>query len=171
MLKRTLTTLVAALALTSLPAAATDNGFYLGASAGLSSVEDSDTETGFKVIAGWRFLDWLAIEGNYIDFGSGNDTIMGTNIETDASGLTLSAVGFLPVGPVDLFARVGVIDWDADVSSSGFGSFSDSGTDLTYGIGAQFRIWSLSLRGEYEIFDLDGTDTDMFSLGVTYTFF
>ena len=47
----------------------------------------------------------------------------------------------------------------------------DDGTDLTYGVGAQFRVWSLSIRGEYEVFDISDADTvDMFSIGVTWTF-
>jgi len=176
MRKQALYGLIAALGLVSLPAAAADNGIYIGGSVGLSGVEEDDLDydtdaTGFKVIAGWRFLDWLAIEGNYIDFGSGDDTVLGEDIETSADGISLSAVGFLPLGPVDLFARVGVIDWNADVSVDGLGSFGDSGTDLTYGLGVQFRILSISLRAEYEIFDFDGTDANMLSAGITYTFF
>lgn len=179
------TIMAAALALgfCSTATLAADNGIYLGASVGQSGVsyEDSfagedfsfDTDaTGFKGIVGWRFLDALAIEANYVDLGSGDDRFAGEKIETDVSGVTLSAVGFLPIGPVDLFARVGVINWDADVDVPDLDlSLSDDGTDLTYGVGAQFRVWSLSLRGEYERFDISDADTvDMISLGVTWTF-
>ncbi len=173
--KHILAGLAATLAVASLPAAAADNGIYLGGSIGQSSVQDDGIDfdassTGFKLIAGWRFLDWLALEGNYVDFGSGDDNVAGDQIETDASGVSLSAVGFLPVGPVDLFARAGIIDWSGDVKSQSFGNGSDDGTDLTYGVGAQFRVWGLSLRAEYERFDLDRTDADLFSIGVTWTF-
>lgn len=174
---------VAALGLLTGPAFAADNGIYLGASVGQSGVSFDDTiegqdvdfdvdSTGFKAILGWRFVDWLAVEANYVDLGSGDDRVAGTKIETDVSGISLSAVGFLPVGPVDLFARVGVIDWEADVTARDFGfDASDDGTDLAYGVGAQFRVWSLSLRGEYERFDISDADTvDMISLGVTWTF-
>ena len=174
---------VAALACAAVPAFAADNGIYLGASVGQSGVsyeesfEGQDFEfdadsTGFKGILGWRFLDWLAVEANYVDLGSGDDRVAGQRIESDVSGLSLGAVGFLPVGPVDLFARVGMIDWEADLEAPGLGvSASDDGTDLTYGVGAQFRVWSLSLRAEYERFDLSDADTvDMVSLGVTWTF-
>ena len=180
MKKGILAGLLAALALSlaavSAPAAAADNGIYLGASAGLSGLHDNVLDynanaTGFKVIAGWRFLDWLAVEGNYVDFGSGNDTVAGQKIRTDGNGLSLSALAFLPVGPVDLFARVGAFDWSASASLGSIGKFGDNGTDVTYGAGAQFRILSLSLRAEYEIFDLPGKDVNMFSAGVTYTFF
>lgn len=170
------TALTLGLAAASTPAAAADKGIYLGASVGesgvdVNSLDFSANATGYKVIAGWRFLDWLAVEGNYIDFGTGHDTVAGDDIKTNSDGLSLSAVGFLPLGPVDLFARVGAISWNSHLSSSGIGKFGDNGTDLTYGVGAQFRILSLSLRAEYEIFDLPGQDVDMLSIGLTYTFF
>ncbi len=176
------TTIVAALAascsLFSLPTLAADNGIYLGASVGQSSVQYDDSSldfdasaTGFKVIAGWRFLDWLAVEGNYVDLGSGDDTVAGERLESDINGVSLAAVGFVPIGPVDLFAKVGAINWNADLQTESFGRLSDDGTDFTYGVGAQFRVWSLSVRGEYERFDISNADTvDMFSIGVTWTF-
>ena len=183
MRKTTALLATAALGVAAAPAFAADNGIYLGASVGQSGVtfeetiEGEDLEfdadsTGYKAILGWRFLDWLAIEANYVDLGSGDDRIAGTKIETDVNGVSLSAVGFLPVGPVDLFARVGAIDWKADVTASDFGfDASDDGTDLAYGVGAQFRVWSLGLRAEYERYDISNADTvDMVSLGVTWTF-
>ena len=167
----------------SLPALAVDNGIYLGASVGQSGVQYQEnlegqkfnfdaSSTGFKAIAGWRFLDWLSIEGNYVDLGSGDDKVLGEKIKSDVNGVSLSAVGFVPLGPVDLFARVGAINWNADLKAPNLGiKGSDDGTDLTYGIGAQFRVWSLSIRGEYEVFDISNADTvDMFSIGVTWTF-
>lgn len=169
--------------ITALPTQAADNGLYLGGSVGVGGVQFEDrfdgervefdaSSTGFKAIAGWRFLDWLAVEGNYVDLGSGDDKVDGVEFETDVSGISLSAVGFLPVGPVDLFARVGAIDWSADVSSPSVDlRGSDDGTDLTYGIGAQFRVWSLSIRAEYEMYDISDADqVDLISVGVTWTF-
>jgi OOP family OmpA-OmpF porin len=183
MRKTTALAATAALGLLAAPAFAADNGIYLGAGVGQSGVSFNDTiegqhldfsvdSTAFKAIAGWRFLDSLAVEANYVDLGSGDDTVAGTKVKTDVSGLSLSAVGFLPIGPVDLFARVGAINWNADVSAPEFSvKTSDDGTDLTYGVGAQFRVWSLSLRAEYERFDVENADTvDMVSLGVTWTF-
>src|SRR6476660_3054338 len=174
----------AVLGLGSASAFAADNGIYLGAGIGQSKVEAGDSvpevgnlefnadATAYKVILGWRPLDWLAVEANYIDLGSGDDDVLGEKIESDIDGFTVSALGFLPVGPVDLFARVGVIDWDAKLSAPRLDlKSSDNGTDFAYGVGAQFRIWSLSLRGEYERFDIADTDkVDMLSLAVTWTF-
>ncbi len=174
---------LAALGFAAGPAHAADNGIYLGASVGQSGVSFDDTvagedfdfdvdTTGFKGIVGWRILDALAVEANYVDLGSGDDRVAGTKIESDVNGFSLSAVGFLPVGPVDLFARVGAINWRADFDAPDFDfGVSDDGTDLTYGVGAQFRAGSLGLRAEYERFDISDADTvDMVSLGVTWTF-
>jgi OOP family OmpA-OmpF porin len=162
---------------------AADNGIYIGASVGQSGVKFDDTiedvnldydadATAYKVIAGWRFLDWLSVEANYVDLGSGDDTVLGEKLETEIDGITLSAVGFLPVGPVDLFARVGMINWDASLSAPNLDlRSSEDGNDLAYGVGAQFRVWGLSLRAEYERFEISDVDTvDMISLGLTYTF-
>ena len=183
MRKSLLTILSLAAALLTLPVQAADNGFYLGGSIGQSGVHaderiegtdfnyDADA-TAYKLIAGWRILDWLAVEGDYIDFGSGSDKIGGEKVETDINGVSLSAIGFLPIGPVDVFARVGAINYNADLKVPEFDvKASNDGTDFTYGIGAQFRIWSLSFRAEYERFEVSDIDTvDLATLGVTWTF-
>ena len=183
MCKSLVVAIAALFGMSALPAHSTDNGIYLGASVGAGGVQfeerfddgnvDYDAgSTAFKAIAGWRFLDWLSVEANYVDLGSGDDRIEGEKIETDFSGVSLSAVGFLAVGPVDVFARAGAIDWSADVTAPGLGiKGSDDGIDFTYGIGAQFRVWSLSLRAEYELYDIADADTvDLLSVGVTWTF-
>jgi hypothetical protein len=49
--------------------------------------------------------------------------------------------------------------------------FSEDGNDLAYGVGAQFRLLSLAVRAEYEVFDVDRVDNlNMLSIGLTYTF-
>ena len=170
--------------LTAAAAWGADNGIYIGAGAGQSQVEASEgvpdlgsvefdgDATAYKLILGWRPLNWLAVEGNYLDLGSADDDVLGTEIESDIDGLTLSVLGFLPIGPVDLFARVGVINWDAELTAPEFDvRAKDDGTDFAYGVGAQFRVWSLSLRAEYERFEISDVDKlDMISLGLTWTF-
>lgn len=156
---------------------AADNGIYIGGSVGRASVEVDDLgglssadfkgdDTGFKLIAGIRPLDWLGFEVSYVDFGNPDDTVAGTRIETDGDGFSGFGVGFLAVGPVDLFAKVGVLSWDTNIARQNL-----DGTDLAYGVGAQFRFLSLAVRGEYEVFDIDDLDdANMFSIGLTYTF-
>ena len=112
-----------ALALTTLAASAqaADNGFYLGASVGRAGFEDivedfdfDDDDVGWKAFAGFRFTNWLGAEASYIDFGEPSDTILGEDVVGEADALDIFAVGFVPVGPFDLFAKAGLATWDAD---------------------------------------------------------
>jgi hypothetical protein len=167
--------LTAALLCASGAASAADNGIYLGGSIGQANVEvdegltqvDGD-DTGFKFIVGVRPLDWLAVEASYVDFGKVKDGAQAA----EGNGVSAFVVGFLPVGPVDLFAKGGLINWDSSVKLDGIGKvFSEDGNDLAYGVGAQFRLLSLAVRAEYEVFDVDRVDNlNMLSIGLTYTF-
>lgn len=169
-------------------AVAADNGFYIGGGITRTSFDTSsdfvqdapddfsidDDDNGYKLIAGIRPLDWLAIEANYVDFGSvseGDDILGG---EFELSGFDAFAVGFLPLPFVDIYGKVGVIRWDADARVSlGGTTFSDSesGTDIAWGGGVQARLGSLAGRLEYERFEVDDTEeVAMITLGVTYTF-
>jgi hypothetical protein len=161
-----------------LPAVAADNGFYLGGSIGQANLKIDDLtngistadfdadDTAWKLIAGIRPLDWLGVEAAYVNFGEPEDTVLGQKLQAEGDGISAFAVGFLPTGPVDLYAKLGLISWDSKIS----GTFDDDGTDLAYGVGAQFRVLGLSIRAEYEKFDVSDVDLDMISVGLTYTF-
>lgn len=166
------------LALTSLPTLAADNGFYLGAGIAQAGVEAEEAgvefdgdDTGFKVIAGFRPIEWLAVELNYVDLGTADDSVGGFNVEADTTGIDAFGVLFLPIPVVDIFFKAGVISWDQDVSVSGVGSISDDGTDFAYGAGVGLGFGNLGARLEYERFEIEDADTvDMISLGLTWTF-
>ena len=169
---------------------AADSGIYIGGAVSQSNIETEadffgfsldDNDTGYKLIGGIRLFDAFAVEVNYVDFGSivfedGNITADGIRSEYEATALDAFAVGFLGIGVVEAFGKLGVVYWDADSRLQGglAGldlSSSDSGTDLAFGLGGQFNLGSLSLRLEYENFDVSGTDQlDMWSLGLIYTF-
>jgi len=144
--------LAPALAIGSVYAA--EPGFYLGASGGQSFIDDEtdniqwdDDETGWKAYLGYQFLPWLGVEAGYVDFGqySGDNVqVGGGNLNTDAE-LDLSAwqgflVGSLPIGPVDLFAKVGAADLQAEIDNARFGTEQDNDTQLAYGVGAAYNF-------------------------------
>jgi hypothetical protein len=74
------------------------------------------------------------------------------------------AVGLLPIGPVDLFAKVGLVSWDTDIRArliptDVVDTDSDSGTDAAYGIGVALRLGKVAIRAEGEQFRIaDATD-------------
>ncbi|MGA8259039.1 MAG: outer membrane beta-barrel protein [Arenicellales bacterium] len=133
--------------------------FYLGAGAGranlkshvklgdLGDVRFSDDSTAYKIFAGYRAARYFGIEGGYRNFGKADAGPF--SVKTD--GFDVAAVGFLPVGPVDLFAKGGVIFWNTDSQAP---APNDSGQDLMYGVGGQLNLGSLFLRLESEWFKM-----------------
>ncbi len=176
--------LAVTLVLASAAAQAADNGFYLGAGvtqAKLDNVgDDFDTgdldefeidDTAFKIIAGFRPLDFLAVEANYMDLGSADENIGGVQFSADAKAFGAYVLGFLPVGPVDLYAKGDLVRWETESSATGLFDIDDDGTEFGYGAGAQVRLGSLAARLEYEQFDVDNTDgVELLSLALTWTF-
>ena len=161
-------------------ALAADNGFYVGLASSevssdyaLSSLSSSgaDDDSGLKAIVGFRPLDSFAIEANYVDMGETNVPLSfpSTTLSIDSQALSVSAVGLIALPLVDLYGRVGMARWDSEASAFG-GTQNESGTDPTYGAGAQFRVGSFALRFEYERFELDDDSSDLVSIGFTYTF-
>jgi hypothetical protein len=161
-------------------ALAADNGFYLGLASSevssdyaISSVSSSgaDDDRGLKAIVGFRPLDSFAIEANYVDMGETNVPISfpPSTLSIDSQALSVSAVGLIALPLVDLYGRIGMSSWESEASLLG-GTQEESGTDPTYGAGAQFRVGSFAFRLEYERFDFDDDSSDLVSIGFTYTF-
>lgn len=176
----------AAAALIAGSAVAADNGFYVGASVGQTSLAIDDVEidvdefdfdadeTSYKIFVGYRIFTFFAVEGSYVDFGRFEDGSGAATLEADVSGFDAFAMGMLPLGIADIFVKAGAIAWDADLEAAIVGLSqrdSESGTDPAYGIGAQFRIRSFAIRAELEYFDVDEADgLYMVSVGGSYTF-
>jgi hypothetical protein len=158
------------------PATAADNGFYLGAGLtksrvdGLAAQLDFDDES-YKLIAGFRPLDAFGVELNYIDLGRDDVSVGPLAISAQSKAYAGYAVGFLPLAPIDLFAKLGVARWEAETTSSAFGRLKDDGTELAWGAGLQVRLGSLGVRLEYESFDVGSSSrSELVSLGATWTF-
>lgn len=172
---------------TIIPATAkADSGFYVGAGVGNASFEVDlgeagipefpefdESDLGFKAFAGYNFelpVVSLGLEAGYTDFGTPSMSIDGETLGISVDGLSLWGIAAIGLGPVDLYGKVGSLQWDASISALDE-SESIDGDDTGYGIGLRFNAGSLQLRGEYEIFELDGeADLTMFSVGVAYNF-
>lgn len=171
----------------SIPAAAADKGFYIGGSVGGSSfditgydealgdIDFSDSDTAYKLFAGYRFMGFLAVEAGYVDLGEPGESFADdVRVDIAVEGWDAFAVGLLPIGPVDIFAKLGGVSWNADIRAvldDVTDSDSDSGTDLAYGLGLALRLGSLGIRVEGERFDIDNADeVYLYTAGVTITF-
>jgi len=151
--------------------AGADSGFYIGAGVGDASVKDTDfdeSDSAYKLFGGYNIgfipLVDFAVEASYVDFGNPSTSL--GNVEV--TGLNAFGLAGLSFGPFGVFAKAGVINWDAD-STFNATSSSDSGSDPAYGVGARFAIGSFAVRAEYEVYDLDA-DVDMVSVSGVFTF-
>jgi outer membrane protein OmpA-like peptidoglycan-associated protein len=181
---------------------AAEPGFYVGASAGQSTAKASTDqvlvstpppvfntfhfdkqETGYKGYVGYNFLPWLGVEGGYVDLGNPsqhwNVGTSSIDASVDANGWEGFLVGILPLGPVDLFAKVGGIsaNFDLDLKANVVGqptqhfSESDSNGMWAYGGGLAYNFGHWAIRAEYEAYDVNKLD-DLYLIsgGVTYRF-
>lgn len=171
---------IAALSCSNLALAGTDSGFYIGGSLGSANAEYDDntsnfddSDTGYKVLAGYNmglvpFLD-LAVEGSYYDFGTQSGKIATLNADIDSTGWSAFFLAGMDLGIVGVFAKVGALAWDADLSVANI-SDSNSGTDPAFGLGAKIQLGSLAVRAEWEQFQMDDLDMDYYSVGAVFTF-
>jgi len=177
---------------------AAEPGFYIGASGGettaklegdvlvgdtVESFDFDESETGYKVFAGYNFLPWLGVEGGYVVLGQPQQdyTIGNSNIdaEFDLGGFEGFLVGTLPLGNFDVFGKIGAIaaDMDLDVKVRTTGlpneNFSESESNgmMAYGGGVAYNFGHWAIRAEYEEYDTDNLDDLYFvSAGLTYRF-
>ncbi|WP_428036148.1 porin family protein [Amphritea sp.] len=174
---------VVAFSLVSANTFAADAGAYVGASLGKTSssafddfetlpgVSVDDNDTGYKIFAGYKFNTNFSVEGSYTDLGeiSATDGIDKVSASVDTFGV--AAVGTLPVNEsFGVFAKVGYQAWNVDLKATGMSTQSDDGSDVFYGVGAAYNMEAISIRGEFERYDIDGENFDMLSLGIAYNF-
>jgi len=206
-----LKTLPLAFAFASAGALAQDDmrGAYIGLSVGQSrvTIEDSavtvlgatassfskdETDTGFKLYAGYRFNRHFALEGGWTDLGSFRATrnvtapqVGSLSAEIEASGFHFDAVGILPLQQFFLFGKLGVMYATTETSRSSTGavvlagprSSKDSEVEFKAGVGAGFAFTrNLAIRAEFERVTDVGTietgegDIDLISIGLTWRF-
>jgi OOP family OmpA-OmpF porin len=187
-----------------------DPGFYVGGAVGQGLVHFSDTflaingggsstltrdetDTAWKLFAGYRIHRNIAVEGGYTDFGQFSATRRLNSGSGSASeslkikGWHLQAVGLLPLRNFDLFAKAGGVYATVEAQKSVSGSVSFvPGTDthpktssLAFlgGIGAAYNFTkNFSIRTELEVTSDVGNDSTgkgsvaMISVGGAYKF-
>lgn len=154
--------------------AAENPGFYVGAGAGQSFVDESqydDEDTAFSVFGGYQFNRYFGLEAGYADFGKLEPGDNGRALEANSAYLT--AVGTVPfTDKFSGYAKAGFHRWDLDTAIPGLTSTrDDSGSDPTYGLGLQYRFNdTVALRTEYSRFEVEDIDLDLAQLQVRFDF-
>jgi hypothetical protein len=86
--------------------------------------------------------------------------------------LAPSVVGTLPLGPIELFARAGIMFYEVDLNLTGGRVIDESGEDLVWSAGIGLDVAErLNLRLEYEKIDIQELDeADALWLNVAWKF-
>ena len=120
---------------------------------------DSD-ESARKVFVGWRFNRFMAVQVDRVDFERSVDAQNALDVfSTRTDGFAPSLVGTLPLGPIELFARGGILWYDLTIDRNNTPLADSSDRDPIFGAGIGFTIAErLNLRAEYEVVEIDGLD-------------
>lgn len=174
---------------------AQDSGWYIGASTGQTNAKDfcpsqipvgsscDDTSGAYSVFGGYQVIKYLGVEAGYTNLGDVKVSASGTTNTFKAKGAELLGVGTIPINSwLEVYGKVGVFFWDADRGCAGtscmFGSKSETGSDLTYGLGAKFNFSKyVGVRVQFQRYQdvgdkapISGSDIDFLSVGIVFKF-
>jgi len=182
-----LTNLAALATLTSFASTAQSNninqqGFYIGANYGYLRVEgdddfDEDKDV-LEALAGYRFNQYFALEGSFIDFGDyGNDLA-----KASTDGYTAAIKGTLPVSDsFSVFVKLGQLWSETDYRALNLSGAADD-ESLFVGGGLAYKLTShVAINATYSVYDASmdfddvddenfGTDFKQASVGIEYRF-
>ncbi|GAC12889.1 porin family protein [Aliiglaciecola lipolytica] len=156
------------------------DGFYLGGNYGYLRVEGDDDfdddKDAFEGIVGYRFNQYFALEGSYIDFGEyGSDLA-----NADTNGYTAAIKGSLPLNDAfSLFLKVGQLWSETDYSALGAtreiddeSVFVGGGVAFTltpnFVLNATYSVYDTSL--EFDDVDDENFETDFKQASVGFEF-
>lgn len=156
----------------------------VGASCGVD-----DTDNGYKLFAGYKFGQFLAFEGGYVDLGQAKAVSVkpvSATASLSASGGYISLLPQIPLGNTGaIFGRIGLSAVDAKLKASGGGkSYSDrsGAASVVFGAGAEIYLTNnVSIRGEWERHSfntaldiagvkIDAPDIDLLSASLVLSF-
>ncbi len=159
-----------------------DEGLYVGLGYGAFDVQIDDIDqtdeavqriddddNAWKAFVGWRLNPYFAFEVNYVDFGDPSDELESSgssgDYQLELSGIQPAIYGTFPLGPVELFGKLGYyfydVDLRVDLDDLGDDVFrSDTSEEaLSYGFGAGVTLFDrLHAKLEYEKIDTDVID-------------
>jgi len=161
-----------------------DSGLYVGGGLGTATTQDDtgteggvnfdESDTAWKLFVGYNLdlipLIKFAVEAGYRDLGNPDSSVGGVPVDYNVKGFDVGVLAGVGLGPVDLFAKVGGMQYDVDKNIGG-ATRSFDGTAPVYGIGAWLTFSKIGVRAEYEVIDIDELDSaDMASISIFYKF-
>lgn len=167
-----------------------DSAWYLGATVGQSKSKTTcalffggncdSTDTVYRVFGGYQVNKNLALELGYQELGDVSLNSLGLTATVGAKTYDLSALAMLPVTDrISVYGRLGIYYADVDLTgNTPILNASTSGTDLVYGVGAQYNFSNgLGIRAEWQKYNNVplptagvGSGYEVMSLGAIWRF-
>lgn len=151
--------------------------FYEADLSSLGGGSLDENGTGSKLYGGYSFNKYFAAEASIYNFAEASIGAIEVSPGTFASasvsmkGFGAYAVGMYPLSKkVNLMAKLGVLNWDADLGVNTTEGSSD-GTDAAYALAASYAFTKeLLVAAEWESFQSDNPELSMLSLGLRFIF-
>jgi len=139
---------------------------YIGLGAYTASADvSSDSTLSPAFMLGWRPIELLGVEVGYYDFGNFRES----GVRIDGSALTLAGLLSLELGPVGVYGKLGLANYDFDYGSPLINELFDDGTSAFGGLGATIDIMDrLYFYAEYLRFGA-GAGLDVLGAGVRFS--
>lgn len=161
--------------------AQTDSHWYGALDFGTLTMKDSNfpDANAMGLRGGYRFTRHLAAEAGLLFVGDSTYTNTNGTYTARQSGLSFTAVGFLPLGQsFELFAKAGLGFHSVRISGTGGPYDPYTTTNIIYGAGAQFNFTpNFGMRLQYENLGRAkssptdaGVDISRASVGATFSF-
>lgn len=159
-------------------AADQSSDLYAGISSGMHRVESQgfdDRAPTLKVLGGYNFNQYLAIEAGYSKLFETSDTIEGTRVKIDGNTLELGAKLTYPIGErFSGYGRLGRSYYDMKASFNDPDlsvDASENSDAMTWALGGRVKMNKrMDLNGEYARILITDADIDFLSLGLAYSF-
>ena len=153
--------------LTPALAMADDSGLYVGGGVTRLEIDDrsfDDHDDSYKLFAGYRFNNYLSLEGAVVDFGDMSDD----RKHFDGESLQANVHLGIPIGQrIRLYGIAGVHAWHADDDVAG----KSDDLDPLYGFGGEMDVLGgLGVRLEQEYLDVGDIDLDQTTLSAYWRF-
>ncbi len=160
-----------------------DKGFFVGGSIGSAQLsEDFDglnidtSSTSFRILGGWRFNDYFAVEGGYHDFGDFEQKIdvNGTRVSASlsADGFTLGVGGYFPLGErFSVTGRFGMFYWNGRAEINNVSQATPEDNNPYFGAGISYALSDdFLVTGDMTRYELEDAASNVFSIGFQYRF-
>lgn len=148
-------------------------GFYLGGSIGNASYDKiDDSDIGFDLFGGLNFNEILSAEFGWISLGKAEKGAQASKVSSKVTALHAAILGNVALqNDLGAFGKLGIAIWDADTTSLGSNSKSDSGTDVFFGFGLDYQIGgSTSVRFGVDFYAIDEEDVTTYAVGIKQKF-